>query len=399
MSPQATQIIDVTRLIAAKTVAEHNSLAEEYFSKLNDWTYHLSKPFTTFDEMPQLLVNFAVITQGLSLCPGLTVLEFGAGTCWASRWLTQMGCRVIAVDVSPTALRIGTELYACQPPFGDKPAPQFLAFDGFRLDLPDGSVERIICLDAFHYVPNPAQVLAEMYRVLAVGGIAGFAEPGPEHSRSVTSQYEMHHHGIIENDVDIHAIWDLAHRAGFADCKIAAFKQDALLLSVPEFDSFLAGGTQQYADETRHFLRDKRNFFLYKAGTPTRDSRLRTGLTAAIEPVYKFILAHTDETITVQAVVTNTGASVWLPAAAGVGAVFLGFHVRRRAGGMYHESYHWEALTPEPVLPGASITVTARLTALPPGHYTLELDMVSNEVCWFTLNGSPTPHIQVDVMA
>ena len=87
--PQSQEFIDVRELIASRAVAEHNALAEDYFAKLEDWTYHLGKPFSAFDETPQLLVNFAVILQGLNLCPGMTVFEFGAGTCWASRWLTQ----------------------------------------------------------------------------------------------------------------------------------------------------------------------------------------------------------------------------------------------------------------------------------------------------------------------
>src|SRR6267143_3744607 len=144
---QHEEVIDVRSLIAAKSLEEHCRLAEEYFSTLSDWTHHLSKPFGSFDETPQLLINFAVVLQGLQLCPGMTVLEFGAGTCWASRVLTQLGCKVIAVDVSPTALTIGQELYQRHPPIGDRPTPQFLLFDGQRIDLLDQSVERVNCLD------------------------------------------------------------------------------------------------------------------------------------------------------------------------------------------------------------------------------------------------------------
>src|SRR5213075_419536 len=102
--------------------------------------------------------------------------------------------------------------------------PQFLVFDGQHLDLPDASVERVLCLDAFHHVPNPDQVLAELGRVLEPGGIAGFAEPGPEHSRTPQSQYEMKTFGVIENDVDMKAVWEAAHRAGFTDLKVAIFQ-------------------------------------------------------------------------------------------------------------------------------------------------------------------------------
>src|SRR6185503_5914800 len=141
------ELIDVRRMMAATSVEELNRLAEEYFARVTDWNYHLAKPFGAIDEVPQLLINFAVILQGLGICPGLTVLEFGAGTGWAARFLTQLGCRVIALDISPTALNIAAELYRRQPVFGDHPAPEFLQFDGHQIDLPDESVDRIICLD------------------------------------------------------------------------------------------------------------------------------------------------------------------------------------------------------------------------------------------------------------
>src|SRR5882724_3378487 len=122
----ADKQIDVRELMAASSVAEHCRLAEQYFAGLTDWTHHLAKPFGSFEETPQLLINFAVVLQGLQLCPGMTVLEFGAGTCWAARTLTQLGCKVIACDVSAAALEIGRELYTRHPILGDRPAPQFL---------------------------------------------------------------------------------------------------------------------------------------------------------------------------------------------------------------------------------------------------------------------------------
>ena len=116
------EFIDVRNLMAASSIEEHCALAENYFARLKDWTYHLAKPFGSFEDTPQLLINFAVVLQGLKLCPGLTVLEFGAGSCWTARMLTQLGCKVIACDVSATALQIGRELYRRNPPAGERPA-------------------------------------------------------------------------------------------------------------------------------------------------------------------------------------------------------------------------------------------------------------------------------------
>ena len=396
------ELIDVRRLMAETSVAELNRLAEEYFSRLPDWSYHLAKPFGSIDETAQLLINFAVVLQGLSLCPGMTVLEFGAGTCWASRYLTQLGCKVIATDISPTALKIGRELYERQPVFGEKHEPQFLLFDGERFRLPDACVDRIICLDAFHHVPNPERVLSEMARVLVEGGIAGFAEPGPEHSHSPQSQYEMKAFKVIENDVVIEDIWQQAQSAGFTDIKLAIFNVPTFHLGLDDFNDFLAGGTelQRWAEATRAFLQNQRNFFLYRGEEVISDSRFRAGLVGEIKIAPETLSAREGEPVIAQATITNTSKSLWLPRSAGLGAVQLGCHVYDDNGKLLHHSYHWEALTPgegRPVLPGQTVSPKIHIPALPKGSYIFEFDLVSNDVCWFALNGSPQIRVRANV--
>lgn len=398
------ELIDVHSLMAARSVEEHCQLAEKYFAQLSDWTHHLSKPFGSFDETPQLLVNFAVVLQGLQQCPGMTVLEFGAGTCWAARVLTQLGCKVIAVDVSSTALRIGQELYARHPPLGDRPVPQFLLFDGRHLELPDRSVERVICLDAFHHVPNPGRVLAELGRVLEPGGIAGFAEPGPEHSRTAQSQFEMKTHGVIENDIDMRAIWRDAQTAGFTDLKLAIFQLNPLSVDLEQFEDFLKGGktAKKYVAATRDFLANQRNFFLYKGEVKQRDSRYRQGLTAEISISPAAAFARAGENIQLNAVIKNSSESIWLPHNAGLGAVMLGCHVYHADGTVFRESYHWEPLTADAghaIGPGEIVKISFQLPGLPSGRYRLDFDMVSNDVCWFAINGSQIAHVELEVSA
>ena len=151
--------------------------AEGYYARHPCIEELLGKPLTKIADAPDLLFSFLTLVRGLELFPGARVLDFGAGTCWASHWLTQLGCQAIAVDPSRTALGLGRELYRQRPPFGEAPEPTFLPFDGRRFELDDASVDRVLCLDALHHVPNPAEVLAEIGRVLVAGGIAGFAEP------------------------------------------------------------------------------------------------------------------------------------------------------------------------------------------------------------------------------
>src|SRR6266536_2452138 len=277
---ESEQLIDVERLLSESSLEDLNRAAEDYFARLTNWNYHLAKPFGSVDETPQLLINFAVILQGLRICPGMTILEFGAGTCWASRFLSQLGCHVIAADSSATALRIGQELYARQPLIGNQPEPRFLLFDGNRLDVPSESVDRIICLDAFHHVPNAAEAIRELARVLKNGGIAGFAEPGPNHSRSAQSQYEMRVYGVLENNIDVRKIWGYAELAGFTEMKLAVFNVPPLHLTIQEFEDFLSGGktVKRWMETTRGFMESERDFFLYKGEPEPLDRRFKTGL-------------------------------------------------------------------------------------------------------------------------
>lgn len=398
---EAEELIDVGNLIRDLSVEELISYAEEYFAQLTNWNYHLSKPFADASETPQLLINFAIVLQGLDLCPGLRVLEFGAGTCWASRFLSQMGCSVIATDVSATALRIGQELYERQPVIGQLPQPKFLPFNGRRLGLDDESVDRVICLDAFHHIANQQEVLNELSRVLVPGGIAGFSEPGPEHSQSTSSQLEMRKFKVIENDIHIHEIWKAAKSAGFTDIELAIFNIPAFRLSLVEFDDFLNGGkaTSEFVRATRAFLQNQRTFFLFKQRNAIRDSRYRQGLKGEISTPQSARFSA-GEVVKIPARVRNTSALVWLPRSAGLGAVHLGCHLRNEDGEMIKQSFHWESLTDgagRKIRPGEAIDVLVEIPVLEKGKYVLEFDLVSNDVCWFENNGSELARTALEI--
>lgn len=389
--PSADALIDPKALIAQHSIEDLNRTAEEYFSSLGSWDYHLAKPFSTVADAPGLLINFATMLQGLRLKPGLRLLDFGAGTGWTSRYLTQLGCEVIVLDVSPTALEIAEELYRRQQVIGDQPAPRFLRYDGHKIDLPDASVERILCFDAFHHAPNPYDVLREFARILTPGGIAAFAEPGPEHSKTAQSQHEMRTYGVLENDIDIHAIWKTAQEVGFTEIKLAAYNVPQFAVSLEKYDELLAGGETylRWSEFTRAFLGNVRNFFLIREGEEALDSRGTEGLAATITidaPVE--VLAGAP--IPIRATVTNSGRATWLPSPAIPGGVSLGCHLRDAAGQVKAHDHHWQPLTgpPRPVEPGESIDLAFEVPALSAGEYTLEFDCVADRVCWFAQVGS-----------
>lgn len=400
--PSDAAEIDVRELIADFSVEEHCRRAEAYFARHPCLEELLGKPLAKLGDAPDLLFSFVTLVRGLELFPGATVVDFGAGTCWASHFLSQLGCRAVAVDPSATALGLGEELYRRRPPFGDPPAPAFLVFDGHRIELEDGSVDRVLCLDALHHVPNPDEVIAELGRVLVDGGIAGFAEPGPDHSRTPHSQAEMRRYRVIENDLDLGSIWTAAERHGFADLRAAVFHRPLYLLGLEPFEAFLsgAGGVREFADRTREVLANERVFFLYKRGERARDSRQAAGLHARIAVEPRRTRLAEGEPFEARVSATNDGSATWLPTPAGIGGVSLGCNLLDAGGELQTADYLWfrQPVSAEPVRPGESVSFDVSLPLPGCGRHVLELDLVSEGVSWFAVYGTPTVRISIEVV-
>ena len=401
-APVDPDFIDVRQRMREWSVEELCETAEEFFARIDNWDYLHAKPFAAVNETPELLINFAQIVRGLKLLPEMTILDFGAGSCWTSRFLSQLGLRVIAVDVSSSALKIGAELYKRHPLIGDQPQPQFLHFDGHTLDLSDESVDRISCWDAFHHVPNPGKVLMEMARVLKPGGIAGFSEPGPDHSKSPQSQYEMRTNRLIENDVDVSEIWLDAQAAGFTDLRLALFNPEASLLPLDQFDAYLSGTDtgEQYVARTREELRHRRVFFLFKGeSTEPPDSRQREGLIAELKVEAASTTIKSGELLVLNMVATNTGSTSWLPSTARVGAVRFGIHLFDTHDKLIDLDYFRHRLTDDErqIMPGEVVELAVEVPLPSVGTHVLQCDLVSEGVCWFEHNGSHTVTLTVEV--
>ncbi len=395
--------IDVRQLIEELSVEDLCQTAEDFFARLGNWDYLHAKPFAAINETPELLACFAQVMQGLNLLSDMTILDFGAGSCWTSRFLSQLGLQVIALDVSPSALKIGQELYRRQPLIGNQPAPRFLQFDGHSFDLPDSSVDRISCWDAFHHVPNQGQVIKEMGRVLKQGGIAGFSEPGPDHSKAAQSQYEMRTNQVIENDINVREIWSEAQKVGFTEIKLAIFNPHPFLLPLEEFEAYLNGqdAGERYFAETRFQMQHRRLFFLFKGkSSAPADSRQREGLMAELHVELALDRVTTGEPLHLKAVVKNSGSTVWLPTTARVGAVHFGIHLFDHNGILLDLDYFRQNLTPgegREILPGEAIEIAAEVPMPAAGKYIVQCDLVSEAVCWFEHNGSPTVRLKVEV--
>jgi SAM-dependent methyltransferase len=400
--PLGDEAVDVRELIGTLTVEELAVAADEYYVKnLDGVDYYFAKPLTNVDEAPDFMTGFAQVLAGVRPLSGMVVLDFGAGTGWSSRYLTQLGYEVIVCDVSSCALDVAKQLFERQPVAGRHVPPRFLNFDGRRFDLPDESVDRIVCIDAFHHVPNPEAVLAEMGRVLRPGGVAGFQEPGPNHSKKAQSQFEMKNYTVIENDILMGDIWAWAKDAGFTDIELAVFTSEPFHLSVDDYGDFLRHGptVDRYYDHVRRFVEDRRIFFLSKGEPLTSDSRERRGLLAHLDVRLDSQLV--DGTIRGVADIENTGSNIWLPSDADLGPVRLGVHLYGAGGALIDRDFARIDLpsgSGPGVRPGEKVRVEFAIPApAAPGDYLVEFDLVAEHVCWFEINESKVSRRPVTV--
>jgi len=360
----------------------------------------LGKPWGGASDTGPLLCRLGIVLTELDLGIGHKVLDFAAGSCWLSLILSRLGCDTVSLDVSPTALELGREMFRGEP----RPRPgseaRFLAFDGHRFPLPSGSIDRLACFDGFHHVPNPDEVLGEMFRVLAEGGRAVLAEPGEGHSHAEDSLVEAGRFGILEGDIHLPELIEKAKAAGFSNITVKPYPDPAAVsLSERDYLRFMAGALPIFpVDQVRENLRQF-SIVVLRKGAARHDSRNPKTLLAALEMAGPSrVSGRGGETVVLAIRVKNTGDTVWLheERAAG-GFVRLGAHLAG-ADGVVTSVDHGRAGLPRDVLPGESLEMSLSL-ALPRkrGQYRFVLDMVDEQVGWFEGRGSSPLAVDVEV--
>jgi SAM-dependent methyltransferase len=373
-----------------KPVEHYCKTADEYYKRLPRPNALLHKPFMSLIEASNSLTKAGPPLDGLHLGQKMTVLEFGAGTCWLSRFLALLGCRVLCLDVSRTALQLGERLFRDWPSL-DQPIepPRFLLFDGRRIDLPDRSVDRVVCFEALHHVPNPSEVLAEISRVLKDGGVAGFAEPGANHSEAQFSQSEMINHDVLELDIVMPEIWAMAKHAGFSDIRFRLFSFPTVDMSFADRNAFVKGKVPRHL--TRHLIASMNQwsiFFLHK-GPLQLDSRGTSGLQGEVEILDAPEVVPFGQPFQVRVRCTNTGRALWLGPEAFeyAGSVRLGPHLYDKDMRLLDFEMPRHSL-PGPIPPGQAYDKTASIGPLPSGEYVLTFDLVAEFVTWFEALGT-----------
>ena len=382
--------IDVRDLIARYDAGKHAELADAYFEPLLNNPIIRRKPFAQTHEAIQIMGEFAHVLDGLRLFQQAKVLDFGAGTCWSSRILASLAAQVTAVDISRNALNIGKSIQEQDPLTRDLPI-DYRVFNGLALPAEDATFDRILSFDAFHHVADQAAVLREFARVLTDDGIAGFAEPGPHHSLTPSSQMEMKAFNVIENDIRVEEIWAIARECGFADIKLSFVMPRQELVSLQDFNRIIAA---QSAPDDVVFSRlnanihgNRRVFFLHKSASVVLDSRSAEGLHYVLRlvEVSPPMGPTGGQAARLVLELKNTGISVWRPSGGHPGSVNIGVHLRTQDGQLINNDYARLPVSSSRVVPGQDLRLTVDLPLPDIASFEVELDLVSENVTWFEM--------------
>lgn len=389
-----------TAELAART-DEFNRASERYFAEHRDVDFLLGKPYSDTLNFARRMFDIGVLAHWLRLSPGEVTAELGAGTCWLSHFLNRFGCRTIAIDVSPTALRMGRELFERDPFTNWELKPEFLLYDGHRIPLPDGHVDKIVIYDAFHHVPNQAEILREMARVLKTGGVVAMCEPGAGHGAAETSRHEADEWGVLENEFVTEELERLALACGFDGVRVIPLALPPSIEIAPSaFRQFLLGyGLRHYWSLWCQALQSISYVVLYK-GDYVPTTRRPQSARARIEIEPDRLTLASGERATLPVRIHNTGDTRWLTGAPNTaGWTRLGAHLHAAAPGAPAIDYDWyRGVLPRDVLPGESVTVAVELPPIEqPGDYRAVFDVVAEGVLWFAQRNSPTAELCIEV--
>lgn len=122
---------------------------------------------------PALTTIFETMFAELFPQPAGRLLDIGCGSGFYLPLLSRFADEIIGFDLSPEMVAGAGELIDAS---GITNVRLFVG-DAEQIDLPDGTVDCILCFDVLHHIPDLPRALAEMHRLLCPGGRLIAIEP------------------------------------------------------------------------------------------------------------------------------------------------------------------------------------------------------------------------------
>jgi len=161
---------------AAEPMTESEKKQFDYYEATSgDYDAALDWLFKTFEENEDTIRSF--IIEPLDLPNARNVVEIGAGTCRDSvRIAARMkaGSRLFLQDFSPSILQVGRDRMRTMQRFECE--IEYFVGGSTHLPFADGANDCLYHFGAFNVFPDPGRSLAEMTRVVRVGGRVIFGD-------------------------------------------------------------------------------------------------------------------------------------------------------------------------------------------------------------------------------
>lgn len=394
--------------VGAPTTGRESDRAEALADEQQDVTSSLCFPlhWTTAALSWTYLFDLAIACDLLAPRPDDLVLDFAAGTCWASESLSRLGVRTVSIDLSVEMMRRGRARLAADSRLIFRDQAGFVAARGQALPFLDRSFDGVLCMNALHHLPSYAAGLAEIFRVLKDGSRAVFSEPGATHATAPLSQFRMREEGIIEKNVSLGLVHRLAMQAGFSAMRVVPLRSAATYA----FDytgnaNDESALTRMWNETMVHGPGEHARFVLFKGGERPADTwlpaqQLGGRLAARITAVGHIDEVRAGQTFTNRLRIENRGSAIWKARGRRFGGqVTCGLKVCSPDGAVIREDLGRTPLLRD-VAPGETIETDVTVGGeLAPGRYQLRYDMVVEGVTWLEFHGSPCLHVPFEVLA
>jgi 2-polyprenyl-3-methyl-5-hydroxy-6-metoxy-1,4-benzoquinol methylase/glycosyltransferase involved in cell wall biosynthesis len=384
---------------------DYKRAAVEYLGELSEERRHhlRTKPFYNLANKParykgdgmdedthRHFCDFANMSVALALPPQSRILDVGCGSGWLSEYFARLGYVVKGIDISPDLIEM-SRLRVDGVPYGaDHETPLDCTFAVHDIELAplNEKFDAIVCYDSLHHFEDERAVIRHLAAMLDVGGMLFIleGERPPAGSRGEEELLEvMREFRTLESPFDSRYLREILDERGFA--MVGDYVSVNGLFARDAFD----GDRLRIEDpKLNYFLCKKVTTTLGQRASAVPDSRYPSAPRAAMSFAEPLPLeAPANGLMKGTLLVENTGDTLWLVGPAETtGSVMLGAKVFDDAGVLVLERHGSPALQ-RALAPGETARLTFELQApRTPGHYTLKLDMVAQQVCWFEERGS-----------